>query len=826
MEKIAFFGKGGIGKSTIASNITAALALKGRRVLHVGCDPKMDSTLLLMGRRIPSFAAARGCGDEDSLGASIHEAAVPGVHCIEAGGPEPGLGCAGAGIGRMFDVMRSVSLLEGGRYDAVVYDVLGDVVCGGFAAPLRLNFAAKTVIVTSETPYSLYAANRLIGMVSNFSRNGARLAGLVANLRTPAGEDIVRRFAGLTGARLLGTLLPDEAVARAERRRKPAVEVFPDSDFSRRVRRLLPAVTGPAPVRPARQLGDEDFFSFIEGRHTPPSAIPVPRSGKARPAGTVLAAAGFAPLGLEDGQVLCEWASPAGPRRVVMAHASSPHSGAFRLSDWKIFFHPSAPPADGSEAWALRDAASGLAELPFRDILRTLSAGTDFYSSIVRLCGPRDKDLRHKSDLGFGEGPFILSTPLMPFIPPGAVMAEYSDSECRFAACEGGALGLTHESDTASPRRGRSLGPLPPLPDERMDIAEIDMRDAVMGGEEKALAVLRRAADRTGPGGLVIFYTGCSMITLSFDPAEAMRKVEKEKGVRIVFADSGTLRDLPREADFAGFMTDRLRKARARRKSGVNLVGFGAAREPLARLLAGRGIPVKDPGPFYGTAGSAALNLLSDEALYMGPAFDRAGLPRLHAPAPYGFGAAREWLAAAAGALGIKGFKAGPSAEQAAAAARLREKTGEYSAALAVHYDGVAALESRRARAALSFIAEGGFGPALIVFTGGKEPPAGERAAAAARFAALARAAGKAPRSRPPEVKFMRSPADLRAALPGGRRPRLIYSDLRGDPRVVAAGRVPFSADIFLPGYDGALETWRRMIELCEWDFNEKYGVR
>ncbi len=828
MEKIAFFGKGGIGKSTIASNVTAALALERRRVLHVGCDPKMDSALLLMGRRITSFAAACQYGGESAVRASIYASPIPGVHCIEAGGPEPGLGCAGAGIGTMFDMFNAVSLLEGDAYDAVVYDVLGDVVCGGFAAPLRLNFAAKTVIVTSETAYSLYAANRLIGMAANFYRNGARLAGLVANVRSPEGEAVVRRFAGLTGARLLGTLLPESVVAKAERRRCPAVKLFPESDFSRRIRRLLPAIVSRCPEPGARALPEEDFFSFIEGgtprRQEPaPSAAPVGRS-----AVRVLRDAGFTPLGLENAQALCDWASPAGTRKVLIAHSSSPHGGAARVSDLVLFFHPSCGRTGEAETLALKRAAAGLAGVAFRDIAGVFFDRAGFYGGITPLCGQPDKDLRHKSSVAFGEAPFILRPPSKRLLaPPGAVVAELSDNECRFAACEWGRLGLMHEQDEHYPENRPALGPLPPLPDNRMHIAEIDMRDAVLGSEEKAFSVLRRAAEHAGPGGLVVFYTGCSHLTLAFDPAEAMRKVGKETGARIVFIEETEEGGRSRmEETFTAFMAEKLRENRVRRRSGVNLIGFGHDVGAVEALLAAGGFQPAGPGSFYGKAASSALNVLSDEALYMGPAFGAAGLRWLHAPPPYGFAATRKWLGCVAGALGRKGGPAGPSAAQLSAAAELRRRARGYAAGLGVWRGEEELLEGRRVKAALALLSEGGFGAGLFVFTRGEKLSPAERAGALREFRRLARARGKAADGRGPFVKFADSPAGLRAAAAGAGKLRLFYSDLRNDERVRAAGLTPFSANIFQPGYDGALETWRRMIELCEWDFNERYNAR
>ncbi len=288
MEGIVFFGKGGVGKSTVASNVSAVLARGGRKVLHAGCDPKMDSTMALMGRHIPPFGErAGGAAGEAALRASIFPARVPGVHCIEAGGPQPGVGCAGLGIGAMLDAMKDGELLTRDGYDAAVFDVLGDVVCGGFAAPLRRGFAKKVVIVTSETLLSLYAANRLVQMIENYSRNGVYLAGLAVNAIRPEGVAAAENFARAVNTRVLGVTLRDPAVGAAEREHRPAVLASPRSDFSVRLVRLASAIRAAGrPASAPRPMSDAEFFAFMEGR------LPAPargrartRPGQARPAG-------------------------------------------------------------------------------------------------------------------------------------------------------------------------------------------------------------------------------------------------------------------------------------------------------------------------------------------------------------------------------------------------------------------------------------------------------------------------------------------------------------------------------------------------------------
>jgi len=175
--RIAIYGKGGIGKSTIASNLTATLAHMGMKVLQIGCDPKADSTRLLMGRRINTvLEQLNKAGASEEEEAILYEGRIPGVFCIEAGGPSAGVGCAGMGITAMETelVRRGIPEMD---WDVIVYDVLGDVVCGGFAVPMRKHFVDRVYIVSSSDYMSIYAANNILRAVDYYSYKGRSLFG-------------------------------------------------------------------------------------------------------------------------------------------------------------------------------------------------------------------------------------------------------------------------------------------------------------------------------------------------------------------------------------------------------------------------------------------------------------------------------------------------------------------------------------------------------------------------------------------------------------------------------------------------------------------------
>lgn len=192
--KIAFYGKGGIGKSTIATNVSALLAKKGLRVLHIGCDPKADSTRLLTNTKLPTVLQ-----QFDKLEVVKREDLVfvgkGGVHCVEAGGPEAGSGCAGLGIMTAMDELKRLGVLQE-NWDVIIYDVLGDVVCGGFSVPMRQHYVDKVYVVTSATYMSLYAANNILKGIKRYGSEERTLCGgIIANhVKNAAEQTLLKAF--------------------------------------------------------------------------------------------------------------------------------------------------------------------------------------------------------------------------------------------------------------------------------------------------------------------------------------------------------------------------------------------------------------------------------------------------------------------------------------------------------------------------------------------------------------------------------------------------------------------------------------------------------
>src|SRR6202142_1759110 len=246
MRQIAIYGKGGIGKSTTTQNLVAGLAGAGPKCIIVGCDPKADSTRLILNRKAQNTVMdlARERGTVEDL--QIEEVLLTGyrgIRCAESGGPEPGVGCAGRGV------ITAINFLEeNGAYqtdtDFVFYDVLGDVVCGGFAMPIREGKAKEIYIVCSGEMMAMYAANNICkGIVKFAQAGGVRLGGLICNSRKVDNErEMIEELASRLGTQMVHFIPRDNDVQRAEINRKTVIEWNPDAPQADQYRQLARAI--------------------------------------------------------------------------------------------------------------------------------------------------------------------------------------------------------------------------------------------------------------------------------------------------------------------------------------------------------------------------------------------------------------------------------------------------------------------------------------------------------------------------------------------------------------------------------------------------------
>jgi nitrogenase iron protein NifH len=239
-KHIAVYGKGGIGKSTTTSNISASLAEAGYRVIQIGCDPKSDSTTILLGGNdLPTVLDTLREQSKVRL-EDISAVGFGGVLCIEAGGPVPGVGCAGRGINAAVELLQELHLFEEYRPDFVLYDVLGDVVCGGFAVPIRDGIADRAFVVTSSDFMAIFAANNLFKAINKYAPSGgARLGGVIANsLQQTYARSLIEDFVDHTGTRVVGYVPRSQTVAQSELYGQTVIEAAPESDQAQVYRNL------------------------------------------------------------------------------------------------------------------------------------------------------------------------------------------------------------------------------------------------------------------------------------------------------------------------------------------------------------------------------------------------------------------------------------------------------------------------------------------------------------------------------------------------------------------------------------------------------------
>jgi nitrogenase iron protein NifH len=763
MRKIAIFGKGGIGKSTFSSNLAAAYARRGLRVLLVGCDPKHDTTTALT-EGAPIRTAVEHSAFMDSGKGGVEGLVVRGrlgVDCVEAGGPEPGIGCAGRGISRMIEMLEEAGYLRADRYDAALFDVLGDVVCGGFAAPLREGMADKIVVVTSEELMALYAANNIARAIKNYSSNGATLAGLVANLRDPdADREAVARFAGLLGTKVLSWLPRDPAVRRAEYRRLTVGEVAPESEFARRVEELAELL-----------LQDGD------------SPVPTPLSDEAF--GT-LSRAAF------QGEVPAVAVAPRAPERDEKTGRTPSLKGAraevgkehARLVD-ALTGAASRAPESGSNAEQWGAADQWRRFFCDREAKRNGRAGLELRAPVLHIWH-QDLECSYAGPDWGGKDASFFNFPWMRKTTPG---------------------GEERRDEGGDERRDE---PMPPM--LMTDLRDLDV---VHGGEKKLREALEAGLAHPGQVEAIVVNSTCVPTVIGDDVPKTLKAVDNPRGTPILFNNSANNQDI----DVGRMILDKVRAEpgfgmQAKTPRSVNLVGFpeGPALGELRDLLERSGVTVNEavmPALSLAAArrlGAASANVFMPNAAYQ-PVYDQVfktlPLENHSFEPPYGVEGTRAWLKSVAGL-----FKKDAEAEKAFARELAPWKR---------RWDD---LRRRALDLRFAFVVDRGEMPRLTDASRFWGVPVLRvlREMGVRVEVLLHEGEDRGP------LKGFKTEEELRRRLTEGGYDA-VYSEYFFDQRLVRAGTAQFSLAPFEPGVRGAVATLERLLALGRWKFNRRYAA-
>jgi nitrogenase iron protein NifH len=277
MRQLAIYGKGGIGKSMVSSHISFGLGDMGLKVMHVGCDPKHDSTRLLLRGKMPktvlgtlrrnNFDLKAITRDEIVFASLLNNECRGKIYCAESGGPDPGLGCGGKGVIEAIEALQHLNVYKELELDVVLYDVLGDVVCGGFSMPIRQGYAEEIYIVSSGEIEVLFAASNICKAVSKFTgRSGAKLGGIIGNLRELKNEkEILEKFAAMMGTQVVGFVPYSEKIKECSGKGVTLYQLAPESKECDAFRTLTKNIWENKKLTVPGSINFEDLYAWWKG---------------------------------------------------------------------------------------------------------------------------------------------------------------------------------------------------------------------------------------------------------------------------------------------------------------------------------------------------------------------------------------------------------------------------------------------------------------------------------------------------------------------------------------------------------------------------------
>lgn len=521
--KVSFFGKGGIGKTTIAANLSYLISKFNKKVLMVGCDPKMDTSRLLLRNDISNtFTDNLTLNVNDNpLDKSVYKSTLSdNLYCMEVGGPKAGIGCAGVGIGAMIDLMQKNNFLT--NYDYIVFDVLGDIVCGGFAGPLREGFSDIMFIVTSEELASIYAANRLIEMAYRYKTNGLKKIYLVANLKNIENKENLIRFSKISGIKIISWIKREIEISHAADKNKLAIEINPKSKFAIEIARIYKAIlTNDETEFNFKPLNNSEFLNLSNNSNlvflndSNNSSLEYYNNKKnylRKDLKEIIYKYKIRFKGVKYNQLVL--ISNLNEKEFFFLVIPTEFSkGKVDFKDWFICLDPQ----QNFENISIQDAVTNY----LNEIKKDFSYFNfeQIYQFFTKQKRDIFKEIIDKHDK-------IKTMPLRPissnvqwnrfifyrgfeplFMPPGTLVIEHGDLECKFSSDSGGSLSLLNTSESNI---------LFPKEDKNIVNDELNESDIIMGDDKKLRNILNTLSNLNTTN-LIEIYNCCTPILLASD---------------------------------------------------------------------------------------------------------------------------------------------------------------------------------------------------------------------------------------------------------------------------------------------------------------------